>query len=83
MIRACNRCEELTNDAYLITVCPVSTDGVIENYYVCNDCADKIRAFIKMDDHDPCECSKRLMKRLSEYEHRIAALEARCVLNKE
>ena len=83
MKRICERCEGLTDDAYLITVCPVSTNGVIENYYVCNDCADKIRAFIKMNDHDPCEYSKRLMEKLLEHEHRIAFLEARCALNKE
>jgi len=83
MIRSYNRCEELTDDAYLITVCPVSTNGVIENYYVCNDCADKIRTFIKMDDPDQCEYSRHLIRRLSECERRITTLEARCVLNKE
>ena len=83
MIRACDRCEESTDDAYLITVCPVSTNGIVEHYFVCNDCADEIRAFIKMDDPDPCKYSRHLMKKLSEHEHRIAFLEARCALNKE
>jgi len=52
MRRICRRCEELTGDAYCITISPMSTNGIIENYFVCNDCTDKIRAYIKTYDHD-------------------------------
>lgn len=52
MIRTCSRCEELTDNAYCITIYPESTNGIVERYFVCKNCVDKILDFIKFVRQD-------------------------------